>query len=33
MLERNHCMREQGLIKPRMTPEQRDRELRLIGVL
>ena len=33
MLERNHCMREHGLIKPRMTPEQRDRELRLIGVL
>jgi len=33
ILERNHCMREHGLIKPRMTPEQRDRELRLIGVL
>ena len=33
MLERDHWMLEHGPIKPRMTPEQRDRELRMMGVL
>jgi uncharacterized protein len=33
MLERDRWMREHGLIKPEMTPQQRDRELRLMGVI
>lgn len=33
VLERDRWMREHGLIKPRMTPQQHDRELRLRRVL